>query len=150
MGFAPFSINRFDKRQISTAARSWVATQHIKPFERPMYPLNDDNLQDQNQVDDDYDFMITEDQQQQSTRLRFQTPALQYNPAYQRTPMLTQYAHNPQSGDVTDSVIGQSSSYGQVTPTDTPGRVLRSETANEEGGLRSTWGQPVQFDCKKL
>jgi hypothetical protein len=114
-----------------------------------MYPLDEDNLQNQTQVDDDSDFMVPEDQQEQRGRLRFQTPALQYNPAYQRTPLLNQYAQNPEGADVTDSLIGQPSSQGQVNKHAPAGRILRSETANG-GDIRSTWGQPVQFDCKEL
>lgn len=113
-----------------------------------MYPLTEEESHDQTQ-DESGDFMPSEDQSAQRTRPRFDTPALQYNPANQRTPFLSDYVHtgNPQQANVRDSLIGQSNLGGQTAPAAPTRRALRSDMA-AVGPYRETWGRPIEFDCK--
>ncbi|KAL4236723.1 hypothetical protein ACF0H5_005107 [Mactra antiquata] len=123
--------NRFDKRNISTAARTWVASQHVKLQDRPMYPLQDADQDGYNNAVVPYTGGNTGNQ-----ATRSDTPALVYNP---------NYAENQPYGDVTKSLIGQPDAQ-QATRTAMRNRSLRSDYPQDTARLR--WGQPIKFDCK--
>lgn len=94
-----------------------------------MYPLYEDEGKDDDSGDPD---------KPTSRNWRpAHTPALNYNPAYQRQPVLQKI----------QSQQGQNTHLGVPTVGPGQGRLLRSSMENS-GVTRETWGQPVETDCK--
>lgn len=132
-----FSLNRFDKRHISTATRTWVATQHVKYSERPMYPLYEDEGKEDDTGDPD-----------KPTSRNWRpagSPALNYNPMYKQDPVLQQ---------IESRQVNTNHLYVGRPTTGAPGiggtqsRLLRSNM-DMPGSTRENWGQPVETECKQ-
>lgn len=136
-----FSLNRFDKRQIASATRTWVATQHVKLQDRPLLPIHDREVAEQQEDDGAENRLVPYDQPNQRTRPHFGTPALQYNPTNQRGPYLSEFASR-QGVTNTGPVIGQAEQPDRH-------RILRSDTVGASS-VREAWGRPIEFDCKKF
>ena len=110
----------------------------MKYSERPLYPLYDDEGNENDTGDPN-----------KPTSLNWQpagSPALNYNPRYQKQPVLQQL--QPEQGQTSHLYVGRPSPLQTPGAGDASSRLLRS---NMDGpnNARENWGQPVGAECKQ-